>query len=272
MEKLHPARFRPNKLRGQNFLTDEDAASRIVHFAAVTSTDQVIEVGPGRGALTSILLSINPSLIVVEIEETLCRELAINISGLNPAKIICSDVRRIALRNVIGDNKCVIVSNVPYSISTDFVLWCFENRRHIARASLLLQREFAERLAAEPHSRAYGTLSVFRKRFASAQLGEIFPGTIFSPKAAVESRLIELVFDKQEDDIDNAAFKQFIVGCFCQKRKTLLNALTASGLFTSKEDVQHFLAQWNLPPPIRAEEIDLPLFLNMFRCWQAKDR
>lgn len=260
-ERLRRLGVAPKKHRGQNFLFETSAIQQILRFANVDSTEQVLEIGPGLGVLTDSLRHVAKSLAVVEIEPIFADAL----NALYPTlQIIRSDIRKIELTELSAE-KFVIVSNVPYSISTDVVLWLFRERTHVKRASLLFQREFAERLASGPGSRAYGSLSVLRELYAQAELGEVIPGSAFCPKANVESRLIGLRFRDHPllEGLPVTEFETFVRAAFSKRRKTLLNSLQA--VVSDKKELQRVLESCGIDPSRRAETLSLAEFVGLFR-------
>lgn len=266
-QALHTLGVTPSKRRGQNFLQNPAIADQIASFAEIRPGETVVEIGAGLGALTEMLLPYAANLWIVEIERELCTHLEKRFPEIPADRIVCADVRQQPLSTLLpaASGKCVVVSNVPYSISSELTLWLFENRRQISRASLLLQREFAERLAAEPGSRAYGSLTVMRKCYAEAHLGAIVPGSEFFPPAEVDSRLVELRFydEDLQKDIAPELFEHVVRAAFSQKRKTLLNCLTGAKLFSTKAETAEFLSKLGIDPGCRAEALEVDDFLRI---------
>jgi len=146
-------------------------------------------------------------------------------------------------------------------------LWIIKNRAHISRACLLLQKEFAERLAAGPGSKAYGSLTVFRNLYADAELGPEVPGTSFYPKAKVASRLIRLtpLSEPRVQIPSEELFEKVVRASFATRRKTLLNCLTAASFFESKDQTREVLESIEIDPIRRAETLSLQEFANLTR-------
>lgn len=264
-EELQRLGVSPSKSRGQNFLPWGSASELVLEFAEVSPEEHVLEIGPGLGVLSSTLQSASKSYRAVEIDEKLCAHLC---TILREEEVICADVRTINVREIFPEGRVVVVSNVPYSISTEFCEWLFDNRRALTRASLLLQREFAERLAAEPGNRTYGMLSVFRKRFARAALGPIVPGTSFYPEAAVDSRLVSLYFFPEVEV--PASFRKVVQAAFSHRRKTLLNSLSGSHLGLDRQTAADLLSDAEIDARRRAEELDLDDFLRLTECYNRR--
>lgn len=257
----------PSKGRGQNFLTDKNAVRVVLDFSELNGSDTIVEVGPGLGALTYELAARFPDLHLIEVEPEFGKKLKEDLK----VPVIERDIRDVKLCELFT-KKVSVISNVPYSISTDFSLWLFRESPLINSASLLLQKEFAERLAANGNSRAYGSLSVLRAIYASAALGPVIPPSAFHPAPRVESQLIRLDFRSPEINLGNleqSKFEKFIKACFSQKRKTLSNSLTT--LFDSKSSATDFIAEHGHPSNIRAEQLSPKELLKLANSyWDAR--
>lgn len=253
----------PRKSRGQNYLCDRGVIDKIVRFAGITKADTVIEIGPGLGALTDELVAAAGRYTAVELEPKCQAHLLDTCPGLTPEQIVIADVRTISLPDErFGTPPYVVVSNVPYSLSSEITLWLLKHRGCVTRASFLLQREFAERLAAVPGSKVYGSLTVLRTLFADAQLGPIIPGTVFLPPAEVESRLIELrMLPEPRFPVASVPlFERVVRAAFSTRRKTLLNALSGSTLGFEKSVVRELLHDAGVDEGRRAETLSLEEF------------
>jgi 16S rRNA (adenine1518-N6/adenine1519-N6)-dimethyltransferase len=190
-DTLEDLGVRPSKGRGQNFLIDDAAIGAIVAFGDPQPEETLVEIGPGLGALTKALSRL-PRLTVIEIEPRFCEELAAKFPGIT---ILNEDIRMVDLSE-IGD-RLVVFGNLPYSFSTDIVFHLVEHAPWISRAVLLLQREFAERLAAPPGGKSYGVLSISCQLSAEVRLGPVIKGDSFHPPTQVDSQIVELKFRKE---------------------------------------------------------------------------
>lgn len=269
-EILSELGVRPTKRRGQNFLFESSAASKIVAFARLSKDNSVLEVGPGLGALTEHILSITEKYLFVEVEEKFSEYLIKTFDSLGEHNSYCGSILEASAKDLaerLGVEKFRFVSNAPYSISTDILLWVINNRNSIKDASLLLQKQFAERIAASPGTKEYGSLTVLANAFAECSLGAVFPGSIFHPSADVESRLLKLTFlEKPRVLIPNQAFFEKVVrAAFSHRRKTLLNSINSSPLPLSKEEVAEHLLNCNISSSRRAETLELEEFAALTR-------
>jgi 16S rRNA (adenine1518-N6/adenine1519-N6)-dimethyltransferase len=256
---------RPSKRRGQNFLLDKDLVRRIVEFADLEKSDAIVEIGPGLGALTSQIVS-QDKILVVELEPHFCDYLKDSLPGLPPENVWCRDVLTTSLEEccaALGVERCRVMSNVPYSISTDVILWLIENRKYLTDATLLLQREYAERIASAEGSKRYGSLSVLRALYADAELGPKVPGSCFHPPANVESLVLKLHFlDEPRLPVRNEKFFTKIVRtAFNQRRKTLRNSLASGELAIPKDKIEEALGKLSISPSLRAERLSLEQFV-----------
>jgi 16S rRNA (adenine1518-N6/adenine1519-N6)-dimethyltransferase len=257
-DKLRSLDVRPTKERGQNFVINPIVIDSIVGFGAPKEAETLVEIGPGLGALTEALARF-PNLTLIEIEPKFCKELHAKYPRV---KIINEDVRGVDLAEIGTD--LVVFGNLPYAFSTDIVFRLIDQAQVVKRAVLLLQKEFAERLAADPGGRTYGLLSVSCRLWADAKLGPVIPGDAFHPPAKVKSQVVELTFLKSPRlPIDDVLwFKRFVAACFLKRRKKLINSLTASGLFT-KENIAKTLAACGVDSNRRAETLSLEEFATL---------
>jgi len=260
--KLDALGITPKKRWGQNYLQDNSIAKEITAFANIATNDQVLEIGPGLGMLTKKILAKTPNLTAIEYDRGLELELRRTFPNLN---LIMGDAREFELSTLYHKEKFILISNVPYSISSEIILWIIANRKYLKCASLLLQREFAERIAASPSTRAYGSLSVLVSRYATHELGLVVSGDSFYPTAKVESRLIKLnILDTPiRAEIDDQLFERVLRASFGHRRKTLLNSLLDSKLFDTKEQTKAVLSKANIDGTRRAETLSLEEFLSI---------
>ena len=210
------------------------------------------------GALTAELSAFAP-LTVIEIEERFCEGLRARFPTI---EIIEADVRTVDFSE-IGQG-LVVFGNLPYSFSTDITLHLVANAAFIKRAVLLLQREYAERLAASPGSRDYGAISVTCQLHADLRLGPVVTGDAFYPAAGVESQVIELRFLSQPRCAlaNPFTFARVVAAAFMKRRKKLANALKATGAFPT-DRVQQALETAGIDPARRAETLSVEDFCRL---------
>jgi 16S rRNA (adenine1518-N6/adenine1519-N6)-dimethyltransferase len=257
-QRLKTLDVRPTKQRGQNFVLDESVSRAIAATCGPLDEYDVVEIGPGLGALTKHLLAAR-SLTVVEIEEAFCSELAAQYPHV---KIIHGDAREIDYRQL--GKKLTVFGNLPYVFSTEIIFKVIESRSALRTAVFLLQKEFAERMAAPPGSRTYGVLSVMIQMVADVELGIVVPGTSFHPQANVDSCVVRVTFPEvaKVSVQDMNQFRKVVRAAFHQRRKMIHNSLKSSGK-VPKELVDQALQELSLDPSRRAETFSLEEFARL---------
>lgn len=250
----------PSKGRGQNFLLSPDFIKSILTFGEISSTDRVIEIGPGLGALTELLYEkVGERLTLIEIEEKFCTEL---LKRFPRATIIQKDVREYDFTAVTENT--VVFGNVPYSFSTDIIFTLLKAHKVLSRAILLLQKEFAERVCADPGGRDYGRLTVGVRLYADTKLGPVIGGNYFHPPAKVDSQLLELLFLKKPrvNAGDDGLFEKTVKASFHERRKMIPNSLFSSGLLL-KDQAREVVEKAGISVNARAETLSLEDFARL---------
>jgi 16S rRNA (adenine1518-N6/adenine1519-N6)-dimethyltransferase len=248
----------PTKTRGQNFIIDPSVVDSIAQFGAPQPGEKLVEIGPGLGALTERLAPFG-NLAVIEIEEKFCAELATKYPQL---EIINEDVRLVDFAEIGQD--LVVFGNLPYSFSTDIIFHLIAFSGSIKRAVLMLQKEFAERVAAPPGGKSYGVLSVSCQLSCDARLGPIVPGNAFHPPTAVDSQVLELTFPKTPRyPVDDLYWvKRVVSASFVMRRKMLKNSLRASKI-AAGDQIDKAFELCGLDSARRAETLSIPEFIAL---------
>jgi 16S rRNA (adenine1518-N6/adenine1519-N6)-dimethyltransferase len=256
------------KALGQHFLTSRRVLERIIQVIAPRADDLIVEVGPGRGALTFSLAERCGRLIAVEKDASLIPRLL----ERKPAnvEIVEQDILRVDLAELIGggpgSGRTVrVVGNLPYSISSPLLFKVLDEKALVSDCVFLLQKEVAERVAARPGSKTYAPISIlFQLDFEVRLHFEVAPAA-FSPPPRVRSTLISL--KKRESPLfpvsDPARWPPFLRTAFAERRKTLLNNLRKLAL--PAEAVKRALAALSLPENIRAEQVDIGRLVELFK-------
>lgn len=230
-DKRIPAR-KPYAKRslGQNFLVDQGYVSKIVGSLALSEADNVIEIGSGRGALTGKLIETGARVTAVEIDSELAHLLEKEFADESRFRLVAGDFLEIDLRGLVDDTPAKIAANLPYYISTPILRKLFEHRELFSVLVVMLQKEVAERITAQPGDSARGFLTVVVERGFSAEKLFDVPAGAFRPIPKVESAVVRLTV---KGDIGGAAsdaeFEELASAAFRQKRKTLKNNLEAAG-------------------------------------------
>jgi 16S rRNA (adenine1518-N6/adenine1519-N6)-dimethyltransferase len=261
-ESLRALNVRPSRSRGQNFLLDKDVIQSIAAFGQVPAGAQVVEIGPGTGELTEFLAK-HENLTLIDIEPTFCEHLRAKYPH---ARVINADVRSFDL-TTLGE-ELYVFGNIPYVFSTEIVFHLLAHRRVVKQAVLMVQKEFAERLAAAPGGREYGSITVSVGLWSSIELGPIVPGTAFHPPTEVTSRVFRISFHNEPhypvSDYD--AFQRVVRAAFAQRRKKIVNSLISTG-FWSKEHVVEALEQAGISRDVRAECLSLEDFFKLYKAF-----
>jgi 16S rRNA (adenine1518-N6/adenine1519-N6)-dimethyltransferase len=255
-QELRDLRVRPSKERGQNFVIEPYVIEEIINCGEFHTHDSIIEIGPGLGALTGELARAS-RLHLIEIEPKFADDLSQRYPS---AEVVNEDVREVDFSR-FGPGPHVVFGNLPYSFSTDILFHLIEQRKVLSRATLLLQKEFAARVASPPGSRTYGVLSIMVQLWAEVGLGTIIPGDAFHPPTKVDSQILTLRFS-QEPKISAELIDLFglvVRLSFLQRRKKIFNSLSACGHFDDNVLVESF-TESGISPDSRAEALGIEEF------------
>ena len=260
----------PQKAKlGQNFLADRSARNRIVEALGDISDKTVVEIGPGKAAITELLAQKAQRLIAVELDRELAANLKQRFAG-SQVEVIEQDILAVDLASFRdGDEKLLVVGNLPYYITSDILLHLFRYHAAISRAVVMMQREVADRVAAEPGSRDYGLLSATTQLYARVEKLMTLPPGAFSPPPQVHSSVLRLTFAPRFEElgVDAEGFIVFLRLCFAQKRKTLMNNLRAAGFEHSRIAAAAETAV--ISPQARAEAIPLEVMSKLYRALEG---
>ena len=265
-DRLLARGIKPRKKWGQNFLVRPEIAQKIVDAASVTAQDLVVEIGPGAGALTGLLAQRARHVVAVEFDHGLADLLKEDLGDLARLTIVQSDILDLDLATITKGEKAVIVGNVPYAITTPILEWLIAQRQHVAHGIVLVQKEYAARLAAAPGTEDYGSLTVFARYYLRLEpLFHVPPGA-FWPKPLVDSTLVRLRF-RAEPPVevpDEERLFTIVRASFSQRRKTLANALQE--LYGGdKQRVERLLRAAHIAGGRRGETLDLEEFARIAR-------
>jgi 16S rRNA (adenine1518-N6/adenine1519-N6)-dimethyltransferase len=251
---------------GQNFLVSPAAARAIVDALGDLGQATVVEIGPGRGALTSLLAPRARQLITVEIDPALAAPL--EAKGI---RVICQDVLNVDLTQLAAQQgaRLHVIGNLPYYISTPILMHLCAHNAAIERAVLMAQREVADRVAASPGSRDYGLLSATTQMHARVENLFTLPPEAFNPPPEVYSTVFRLTMDPRfaELEVESAGFQRFLRQIFALKRKTLANNLRASGYKAAAVDAA--FARCGIQVQVRAEALSLQMTACLYRALQG---
>lgn len=251
----------PKKSLGQHWLHDQQVLEDIAGSADIDSNDVVLEIGPGLGTLTKVLLAESKKVVAVEFDEQLARELPTRFRVDN-LEVITSDILRFDFTSLPKAYK--LVANIPYYLTSNLIRVISETPNPPSIAVLLVQKEVAERVAAEAGSMSI--LSVTAQYFWEVSLGNIVPAKLFTPPPKVDSQI--LILDRRQKppfkDVDVKLFFNFVKAGFSQKRKTLLNSLSA-GLKLTKPEVQIIFDEVGIDAGRRAQTLTMSEWHVLYR-------
>ena len=262
--------FSFKKSLGQNFLIDTNILRNIVHHSGVTEESGAIEIGPGIGALTEQLAKSCKKVTAFEIDQRLLPILADTLSEYDNVKVIHEDILKADVTRVIeeeftGQVKDLhVVANLPYYVTTPIIMKLLEEKLPLSGITVMLQKEVADRMAAKPGSKEYGSLSIAVQYYTEASVAMIVPKTVFVPQPNVDSAVIHLaVREKPAVDVKDEDFFFMVTrASFAQRRKTILNNLTSQlpDGKSKKEWIVKSLEESGIEPGRRGETLSLEEF------------
>ena len=264
--------FTFKKSFGQNFLTDTNILQKIVDTAEIDENVNVIEIGPGIGALTEFLAENAAEVMAFEIDERLVPILADTLRDFDNVKVINEDILKSDLQARIkkfaNPNLPIkVVANLPYYITTPILMHLIKSGIPFSEFVVMMQREVADRISAQPNSKSYGSLSIAVQYYMTAKVAFIVPRTVFVPAPNVDSAILKMTRrDKPAVEVkDEAFFFKVSKASFTHRRKTLWNNLTS--YFGKSNEVktklESALDNAELSPSVRGEALGLQEFARL---------
>lgn len=261
--------FSFKKSLGQNFIIDPNILRNIVSHANLTENSAAIEIGPGIGALTEHLARAAKKVVAFEIDQRLLPVLEDTLSPYDNVKIIHSDILKADVAGVIAQEipdieDIMVVANLPYYVTTPILMKLLNDRLPIRGYVVMMQKEVAERITAEPGTKSYGSLSIAIQYYVTAEIAMTVPKTVFMPQPNVDSAVIRLIKRDQPpvEVIDEDFLFEVSRMSFAQRRKTILNNLQ-SGLPNGKEKKDLIIAaleESGVDPKRRGETLSIVEF------------
>jgi 16S rRNA (adenine1518-N6/adenine1519-N6)-dimethyltransferase len=261
--------FRPKKGLGQHFLNDKEVVREIISKAGFHRSDQVLEVGPGLGALTLSLSRRVHRIIAVEKDLRLTEMLKkrLSIEKIDNVCLINEDILRLNFNRIpyLPEKPLKVIGNLPYNISSPLLEKLMENRDIMSHAVLMFQSELAERLIAGPGTKAFGAMTVLIQYDSHVTPLLHIPKEAFHPRPKVDSTVLEMDFRRpypqRTKDVDK--FRRIVQGAFAHRRKTLLNSLNHSLVSHSREEILAALERCGIAPERRAETLTIDDYLRL---------
>jgi len=268
---------------GQHFLTDDAAAHRIIDALGDVSHGTVLEIGPGRGVLTSILAKRARRLIAIELDRVLAAQLRMKFALYPNVEVIEGDVLAVDFSTLFGPrpgasrpglvqapDPVPVVGNLPYYITSDILFRLFEFRQCFSTIVIMVQKEVADRLAASPGSTDYGLLSATALLYGKVEKLFTLPPGAFTPPPQVYSSVVRITMAPQLEslDVEEGGFMNFLKLSFAQKRKTLWNNLRVQ---YDEGVLKEALRAAGVKPVIRAESLPLEKSAAIYRALASKN-
>lgn len=276
--------IRPTRSLGQNFLIDDRVVSRICASVQIQPLDLIIEIGPGMGALTTALAASAGCVTAIEIDRHMLPVLEFVLSGYKNTSIIHQDACKVDFGRIASDwtHHVKVAANLPYYITTQLVQKLLMELPQATTMLLMMQREAAERLFAQPGNKEYGPVAVLAYLYGTCKTILTVPPSAYLPQPAVSSLVIQLTrhdhtqMSKEQEMSSSVrawqavsanqlqAFSKLLEACFRQRRKTLYNCLRQSGYLRDSNRLSRFLIGNGLPVDVRAEGLKPGHFLDLY--------
>lgn len=264
--------FTFKKSFGQNFLTDTNILQKIVDTAEIDKNVNVIEIGPGIGALTEFLAENAAEVMAFEIDDRLVPILADTLRDFDNVTVVNQDILKVDLAQYIAEFKnpdlpIKVVANLPYYITTPILMHLIESGIPFSEFVVMMQKEVADRISAQPNTKSYGSLSIAVQYYMTAKVAFIVPRTVFVPAPNVDSAILKMVRREQPavEVQDEKFFFKVTKASFVHRRKTLWNNLTS--YFGKSEEVktklERALEKADLVANVRGEALDLAAFARL---------
>ena len=264
--------FTFKKSFGQNFLTDTNILQKIVDTAEIDKNVNVIEIGPGIGALTEFLAENAAEVMAFEIDDRLIPILADTLRDFDNVKVINEDILKSDLQSRIKefanpDLPIKVVANLPYYITTPILMHLIESKIPFAEFVVMMQKEVADRISAEPNTKAYGSLSIAVQYYMTAKVAFIVPRTVFVPAPNVDSAILKMT--RREQPLVQVKVEDFFFRIakisFVHRRKTLWNNLTShfGKAEETKAKLEKALEMAEIKPSIRGEALSIADFAKL---------
>ncbi len=282
---LKKEKLAPKKQLGQNFLVHKSTAEAVARCGRIQPDDIIIEVGVGLGALTQPIAEQAQKVIGLEVDRGLVRFHKENDDLPENVTLFHQDVLKVDFDELYRQSggALKIMANLPYSISNPFLFKLIEHQKKMDWATIMLQKEVADRLIAEPGTKQYGIPTVLLKSCATVKTLLTLKPAEFHPRPKIDSVVVRIEFSTREQEnkkvYEKALFQKIVRAAFSQRRKTLLNTLTAGGFFRTraagdkkleKQFTKDAIIAGDISPGTRAETLDLNDFIDLTLAFSSR--
>ena len=256
---LEDSGLRPKKALSQNLLIDQNILNKLIKEAHVSSSDLILEIGPGPGAITEKLLEIGAKVIAIELDPKMALGLK-RFSKNDRFQLIEGNILNQDLAKLTQNCPFKVVANLPYNITSPILSHLFDANEALSEAYVFVQKEVADRITAKPGQKAYGSLSVFCDYYAETKLLFKVSAGSFMPRPKVDSAVIRLLLRKEPRSKNPEAFFKLTRQAFNHRRKTLRSSLCP---LYPKEDIEAALKACKLAPLARPEELSVDQLIRL---------
>lgn len=256
---------RAKKRFGQNFLIDDYILEEIVNNSDITKEDIVIEIGPGLGNLTHYILEKASKVIAFEIDEMMIEILRDRFKDVDNLQVINEDILKVKLKDYVSkDQKIKVIANLPYYITTPILFNLFEQSNNISEIVVMVQKEVAQRIVAQPKSKEYGVLTIGANYHSIPNIIIDVPKESFIPSPNVNSAVLKMMVKRRYEVSNEKLFFEFVKKSFSQRRKKVINSLESTGFNNmSKDEINKLLENNDIGSNARAEEISIEKYVTI---------
>ncbi|NLW48087.1 MAG: 16S rRNA (adenine(1518)-N(6)/adenine(1519)-N(6))-dimethyltransferase RsmA [Firmicutes bacterium] len=265
-EILSQRKLAPRKSLGQNFLTDNNILAKITEAGIIKPGDLVLEIGPGLGALTEVLLEQAEMVMAIEYDRGLFSILKEHFASSEKLRLFNQDIMETDLSQLVKDQESglKVIANLPYYITTPIIFKLVEAGINWELMVFLVQKEVAERLCAKPGSKEYGSLTVMLNFYGKVEKIGNVSRKVFYPEPDVDSSIVRITpYRTLETQLLYPRLSRIVQAAFQQRRKTILNALSSNGYFQSKEEGEVLLKEHGIDPQRRGETLSVAEFISL---------
>jgi len=254
-----------SKSLGQHFLIDKNHLAKIVSAASIQPGDTVLEIGPGAGVMTRLLAAQTHTVYTIELDRRMVSVLEETLADIDNVTVVHGDALTVDWKIAFRENVDTrLVANIPYQITSPLLIRILETDPSFVHATVLVQKEVAERVVAPAGSKVYGALSCVAQFVCDCYISSVVPRSVFYPPPKVDSAVLNLRPHHKYKDITIDAFTRITRAAFNQRRKTLRNSLTA-GLEWTDEYFYEVLEQTSVMPDLRPEQVTIDQFCEIAR-------